>query len=96
MDTRGRMNESKDNNSINSTIKSSMMKRVLFLIVAIFMVFAGAQSLPTTQANAALVNAPCEMSCTQFIDPNDGQCKIICCPVNENCKQPCEMTLCKN
>ena len=89
-------NEQKSNskNSIHSytsAIQGKVMKRLLLLIISIFMVFAGAQSTSTTKANA-----PCDLVCSQYIDPNDGQCYIVCCPVDEQCKMPCERYACKN
>jgi hypothetical protein len=85
--------ESDSKNSFNTSIATKpnkLMKRVLFMIIATFMVFAGAQSTPITQASA-----PCEMVCSEYIDPNDGQCYILCCPRDEICKMPCERKPCK-
>ncbi len=79
-------------NSTIPTIQSRVMKRLLLLVVAIFMVFAGVQSTPVTQAKAS---APCEIVCTQYIDPSDGQCYVTCCPVDADCKMPCERYSCK-
>ena len=70
--------------------RSKVMARLLLLIISTFMAFAGAQSTPTTKASA-----PCDMVCTQYIDPSDGQCYIACCPADDQCKMPCERTRCK-
>ena len=86
--------ESDSKNSFNayiSTTQSIVMKRLLLLIISVFMVFAAAQSTPTTQASSSR----CDMVCTQYIDPTDGQCYIACCPRDEACKMPCERTPCK-
>jgi hypothetical protein len=74
-----------------SNRRGSLVKRVLAsLILAGGLLVAGVQSTPTTTQ----ASAPCEMSCTEIIDPNTGQCAIQCCPVNPDCKQPCEMKPC--
>jgi hypothetical protein len=79
----------KDERKSNS--KSTMMKRLLVLMmITMSLVFSGAQSTPTANAGA-----PCDMICTEFIDPNDGQCYVRCCPADEACKVRCFITPCK-
>ena len=71
--------------------KSTMVKRLLVLLmITMSLVFSGASS--TLTANAS---APCDMDCTKYIDPADGQCYISCCPVNEECKVRCVITPCE-
>lgn len=79
------------NSSSFSIRQSNVIKRLLvLLIMTICLVAAGAQSTPTTKASAG-----CEMVCGEpFIDPNDGQCKQMCCPQDEQCMQPCELRPC--
>jgi hypothetical protein len=77
--------------SYSSTRQGNVMKRVLVLfIMTICLVFAGAQSAPTTQASAF-----CELVCDDtFIDPNDGRCYQVCCPVDDKCGRACELKPC--
>jgi hypothetical protein len=79
-------------NTYSSTRQGNMMKRLLVLMmITMSLVFAGGQSTPTTHANAF-----CELVCGEpFIDPNDGQCKQMCCPQEEACKTRCELRPCK-
>ncbi len=72
-------------------IQSRVMKRLLLLIISIFMVFAAVQSTPVTQAKAS---APCDMDCIEYIDPADGQCYRSCCPIEETCKIRCVIFPC--
>lgn len=72
-----------------SNRQGMVMKRLLFLLMAIFMTFAGAQSMPTTKASA-----PCKMVCTDYIDPLDGQCYTRCCPEDSACKIRCIIMPC--
>jgi hypothetical protein len=78
--------ERKSDNKVN------VVKRLLVLfVITMSLMFAGGQSTPTAQAGRF-----CELVCGEpFIDPNDGQCKQICCPQPEECKMPCEERLCK-
>jgi hypothetical protein len=73
------------------TRQNNLMKRLLLMMmVTMFLVFAGAQSTPTTQASET-----CNLVCgAPFIDPNDGRCYQMCCPENEECKRPCELRPC--
>ena len=75
-----------------STKRVNVMKRLLVLtVMAISLVFAGAQSAPTAKASA-----PCEVVCGEpYIDPTDGQCYQECCPVDNMCKSPCIVKTCK-
>ena|ERR1700754_4405143 len=77
--------------SYSSTKKSNVMKRVLaLLLMTICLAFAGAQSTPTAKAGG-----DCELVCGEpFVDPNDGQCKVMCCPQDEQCMRACELRLC--
>ena len=71
--------------------KGNVIKRLLVLMmITMSLMFAGAHSTPTVQAGA-----PCDMVCTEFIDPNDGQCYVRCCPADEACKVRCFVTPCK-
>ena len=76
----------------SSTKQGNVMKRLLLLLlITMSLVFAGAQSTPTAQASRF-----CELVCGEpFIDPNDGQCKQMCCPQEEECKVRCELIPCK-
>jgi len=69
----------------------NLMKRLLVLtVMAISLVFAGAQSAPTAKASA-----PCEVVCGEpYIDPVDGQCYQECCPADDMCKSPCIVKAC--
>jgi hypothetical protein len=79
----------KDERKSNS--KSTMMKRLLVLLmITMSLMFSGASSTPTAQAGA-----PCDMECTDFIDPTDGQCYTRCCPTDEMCKIRCVLMPCK-
>jgi hypothetical protein len=85
--------ESDSKNSFSSYFsinQSLVMKRLLLLVISIFMVFAAAQSTPTTKANA-----PCDMECTEYIDPSDGQCYRTCCPIDTTCKIRCFIMPCE-
>lgn len=75
-------------NSYTSTRQVKVMKRLLMLLmITICLVFGGAQSMPSTQAQSG-----CELVCgNPFIDPNDGQCYVMCCPASEKCKRMCEL-----
>jgi hypothetical protein len=79
------------NSSYSLTKQGHVIKRLLLLVMmAISLVFAGAQSIPTAKAGA-----PCDMVCNDFIDPTDGKCYRTCCPDNNECKircitMPCE------
>ena len=87
------INDNWDNNiSFHSSTRQSNVKRILMLLmIAMFMVFAGVQTTPTTNASAG-----CKLVCgAPFIDPNDGQCYVMCCPENPDCKSPCELRPCK-
>jgi hypothetical protein len=75
------------------TRQSNLMKRLLLMIIPIFMLFVGTQTTPTTQASTA---AACDIVCVEYIDPSDGQCYIACCPRDEACKLPCERKPCKS
>jgi hypothetical protein len=73
-----------------SNSKSTMVKRLLVLLmITMSLVFSGAQSTPTAQASAF-----CDMVCSDFIDPTDGQCYTRCCPADEMCKVRCVITPC--
>ncbi|HET8674637.1 MAG TPA: hypothetical protein VFO63_02525, partial [Blastocatellia bacterium] len=65
------------------TRRSNVIKRLLVLLmITMSLVFAGAQSTPNAQASRF-----CDLVCGEpFIDPNDGQCKQMCCPADESCK----------
>jgi hypothetical protein len=69
--------------------QNNLMKRLLLMIIPIFMLFVGALSTPTTQASA-----PCKMECIEYIDPADGQCYQSCCPEDSTCKIRCVITPC--
>jgi hypothetical protein len=75
--------------------RSSIAKRLfLMMMITMFLVFAGFQSAPTT-TQAAATKDGCELVCgAPFIDPNDGQCYQMCCPVDEECKRACELRPC--
>lgn len=79
-------------NFYSSTKRSNVMKRLLvMLLLTISLVFAGAQSTPT-----AIAGAGCELVCGEpFIDPNTGQCSIMCCPADKECTRPCELKPCQ-
>ena len=83
-----------DSKSLSSplTRRSNVMKRLLVLLmITMSLVFAGAQSTPNAQASRF-----CDLVCGEpFIDPNDGQCKQLCCPEEEECKVRCELRPCK-
>lgn len=71
--------------------KSNVIKRLLVLVmITMSLVFAGGSATPSTNAGV-----PCEMVCTEFVDPNDGQCYVRCCPADEACKVRCFITPCK-
>ena len=76
----------------SSTNRGSVIKRLLLLVmITMSLVLAGAQTAPTAQASRV-----CNIVCGEpFIDPNDGQCKQLCCPQEEECKVRCELRPCK-
>jgi hypothetical protein len=80
----------KDERKSNSN--STMMKRLLVLLMlTMSLVFAGGQSTLITQASAG-----CELVCGEpFIDPNTGQCAVMCCPADDMCKTACELRPCQ-
>ena len=71
---------------------STMVKHLLVLLmITMSLMFSGASSTQTAQASA-----PCDMVCGDpFTDPNTGQCVIMCCPVDNECKTACELRSCK-
>jgi hypothetical protein len=86
------MRRAKDfvNSSYSSTKQGNVVKRLLVLLVmTISLMFAGGQSTPTTQASV-----PCDMVCSDYIDPADGQCYTRCCPADELCKTRCVIMPC--
>jgi hypothetical protein len=80
----------KDERKSNS--KSTMVNRLLVLLmITMSLVFSGGQSTPT-----ALAGGGCDLVCGDpFIDPNDGQCYVMCCPQDKECMRPCETKLCQ-
>jgi hypothetical protein len=75
---------------LKSNSKSTMVKHLLVLLmITMSLVFSGASSAPTAKASA-----PCDMVCTDYIDPADGQCYTRCCPADEMCKVRCVITPC--
>lgn len=76
----------------SSSIKrGSMTKRLLLLVlVTMSLVFAGTQSVPTTQASAQ-----CELVCGEPYTGADGQCYVDCCPTSPKCMNACERRVCK-
>lgn len=79
----------KDERKSNSN--STMMKRLLVLLmITMGVMLSGVQSAPTVHAGA-----PCEMVCTEFIDPTDGQCYTRCCPEESTCKIRCVIMPCE-
>jgi hypothetical protein len=72
--------------------KGNVIKRLLLLVMIMMsLTFASVQVAPTAEAGRF-----CEFVCSEpFIDPNDGQCKQMCCPREEECKAPCELRPCK-
>ena len=83
--------ESNSKSSYSSTRQGNVKRLLVLLMITISLMFAGAQSAPTTQANAF-----CELVCGEpFIDPNSGQCVQMCCPQEEECKSRCELRPCK-
>ncbi len=78
--------------SLSSKRGSAVKRALAALTLAAGLIFAGAQAMPTTtQASAG-----CKMVCTEFIDPNSGQCYIQCCPEDPECMMPCEMKPCSS
>lgn len=75
----------------SSTRQGNVMKRLLVLMVmTICLMLAGAQATPTAKAGGG-----CELICGDpFIDPNDGQCYVICCPEDKECMRACELRPC--
>lgn len=75
----------------SSTKRGNMTKRLLLLaLVTMSVVFAGNQSVPTTQASVG-----CELVCSAPYTGADGLCYVDCCPTNPKCMNPCEKRLCK-
>ena len=75
---------------LKSNSKSTIVKRLLVLLmITMSLVFSGAQSSQAVQANAF-----CDMVCSDFIDPSDGQCYTRCCPADDMCKIRCTITPC--
>jgi hypothetical protein len=88
--------QSNSNHTIHSsflTQQSSVIKRLMVLtMMTLFLVFAGFQSTPVTQASAS---DGCDLVCGEpFIDANDGRCYQMCCPADEQCKRACELRPC--
>lgn len=90
----GRESNSKEsfNSSHSSTKPGSVMKRLLVLLfMTVSLVFAGAQSVPTSKASTG-----CEMVCGEpYTDPNSGECVQMCCPEDPMCMRPCVIVPCK-
>jgi hypothetical protein len=87
-----RESDSKGSFSTYSLSKQgNVMKRLLVLMmISLYLVFAGAQSAPTTKASGG-----CDLVCGEpFIDPKDGRCYQMCCPADEQCKMRCELRPC--
>ena len=80
----------KDERKANS--KNTVVKHLLVLLmITMSLVFSGVSSTQIAQASA-----PCDMVCGDpFTDPNTGECVIMCCPVDNTCKSPCELRPCK-
>ena len=79
----------KDERKSNS--KSTTVKRLLgLLMITMSLMFSGASSAPPAQASAF-----CDMVCSDFIDPSDGQCYTRCCPADEMCKVRCVLMPCE-
>ena len=80
-------------NSYRTARQGNVIKRLLLLFtMTICLAFVGGQSTPGTQAGV-----PCDLVCGDpFIDPNDGQCYVMCCPVDPECGRRCEMKPCKS
>jgi hypothetical protein len=78
--------------SYSSTRQSNVIKRLFLLsMMLICLVFAGVQSTP-----AAAASQGCELVCGDpFIDPNTGQCSVMCCPADVECKGACELRPCQ-
>lgn len=75
----------------SSTKRGNMTKRILLLaLVTMSVLFAGNQSVPTTQASVG-----CELVCGAPYVGADGQCYVDCCPTDPICMNPCERRLCK-
>ena len=76
---------------LKSNSKNTMVKRLLVLLmITMSLVFSGASVTPTAEAGA-----PCDMVCTDYIDPVDGQCYTRCCPENDTCKIRCVIMPCE-
>src|ERR1044071_7644359 len=89
----GRESNTKGFGSSNPSNRQCAIWKRLFVLMmmAMCLTFAGARSTPTAQASA-----PCDMVCGEpFIDPNDGQCYVECCPANDKCAQSCIVKPCK-
>jgi hypothetical protein len=78
--------------SHSSTRPANKVKRMgMLLLMTVCLVFAGAQSAPSAQKGGS-----CDLVCSApFIDPNDGQCKVMCCPQDDKCARRCELRPCK-
>ena len=75
----------------SSTKRGTMTKRLLLLVlVTMSLVFAGTQSVPTTQASVG-----CELVCGAPYIGADGQCYVDCCPTDPTCMNACERLVCK-
>lgn len=87
-----RESNSKSFFSSYSTKRGNASSRLLLLLMmTISLVFAGAQSAPTTEASAGG-----GLVCSEpYIDPSDGQCYQVCCPEDESIKAPCERIPCQ-
>ena len=79
-------------NSYSSARQVNVVKRLfVLLMMAMCLMFAGTQSAPTARASAG-----CELVCGDpFIDPNDGQCYVMCCPADKECARACELRPCQ-
>src|SRR5215208_3539272 len=78
----------KDERKSNS--KSTMVQRLLMLsMITMSLMFSGVSATSITKASA-----PCDMVCTNYIDPADGQCYTRCCPADDLCKIRCVLMPC--
>jgi hypothetical protein len=76
--------------SYSSLRQSNVVKRLFALaLMTICLVFAGAQTVPTSKASA-----PCDLVCGEPYFEN-GQCLQECCPADFQCKVPCEIRPCQ-
>ena len=75
----------------SSTKRGNMTKRLLLLaLVTMSVLFAGTQSVTTTQASVG-----CELVCGAPYIGADGQCYVDCCPTDPTCMNSCERRVCK-